>query len=835
MAAKLDRTIRLARLALFWEALWAASFPALLTIAAFIIAVFSGLLAAFPDIARFTALGIFALVFLWTLKPILALRLPTRQEALRRVELASDLPHRPASAVTDRLATEFSETQSRSIWEEHILRQLARLTRLKAGAPQSALKRLDPHALRLAAGLGLIAVFFLHRGDPAANFADAVRVTPAEAQVAMALDAWVRPPAYTAKSPVMLTSPAIIDKLAREGELLVPENSVLVLRLTGARNPKVAYYELIGGPDQGPELTQDSTTKTENGAFEAETRLERPVHVRVKDDSGTIADWRIALIPDVPPTVAFTADPAPEPGGALELAWKATDDYGVAGIDAKITLSDQQEDGLGIEGNGVFLFEPPQFPIQLKKAAPRDIADSSVNDLTQHAWAGLNVDITLEAKDQAGHVATSEVKTVKLPEREFHKPLAKALIEQRKSLIFNPDDPSNVLAMLDALLAWPEDVIEKSGVEIAISAVRSHIAAARDHDDIREAIDALWQIANLIEEGDIADARAELEQIRKELEKALAEGAPPERIAELMDKLRQAMDRYLQSMADEMQRRMQQHGAEMQPMPQGQMVTPQDLQKMLDTIEKLARNGANEAAQELLSQLDNILRNLQPGMAGQMDPQRDSPMSQMLDQLSDLMRRQQQLMDDTQRMPGENGDMSSDPFSGQGGQQGLNSDKDALAAQQDALRRLLEEMMGRLGEQGMEAPPSFGEAGKSMEGATGSLRQGARDPALEQQGQALSKLREGAQNMARQMMQQGTGSTGNYGRHGEARGDDRDPLGRPYRTTGEDYGPERNMLPSEMAIRRAREILEMLRSRANLPDLPRIDRDYIDRLLRGLY
>jgi hypothetical protein len=122
-----------------------------------------------------------------------------------------------------------------------------------------------------------------------------------------------------------------------------------------------------------------------------------------------------------------------------------------------------------------------------------------------------------------------------------------------------------------------------------------------------------------------------------------------------------------------------------------------------------------------------------------------------------------------------------------------------------------------------------------MRGATGSLRQGDRDPALDQQGEALSQLRDGAQNMARQMMQQGTGSQGNYGRHGEARGDDRDPLGRPYRTTGEDYGPERNMLPGEMAIRRAREILEMLRSRANLPDLRRIDRDYIERLLRGLY
>jgi hypothetical protein len=43
------------------------------------------------------------------------------------------------------------------------------------------------------------------------------------------------------------------------------------------------------------------------------------------------------------------------------------------------------------------------------------------------------------------------------------------------------------------------------------------------------------------------------------------------------------------------------------------------------------------------------------------------------------------------------------------------------------------------------------------------------------------------------------------------------------------------MLPGEAAIRRAREILDALRNRANNPDLPRVDRDYIDRLLRGLY
>ncbi len=56
-------------------------------------------------------------------------------------------------------------------------------------------------------------------------------------------------------------------------------------------------------------------------------------------------------------------------------------------------------------------------------------------------------------------------------------------------------------------------------------------------------------------------------------------------------------------------------------------------------------------------------------------------------------------------------------------------------------------------------------------------------------------------------------------------------LNRPYSHFA--FVPE--PLPSELAIRRAREILDMLRSRASEPELPRLERDYIDRLLRGLY
>jgi hypothetical protein len=148
---------------------------------------------------------------------------------------------------------------------------------------------------------------------------------------------------------------------------------------------------------------------------------------------------------------------------------------------------------------------------------------------------------------------------------------------------------------------------------------------------------------------------------------------------------------------------------------------------------------------------------------------------------------------------------------------------------------MLQQFMQQLGQNGLQAPPSFGEAGKQMGEAEQSLEQQQREQALGAQGEALNQLRQGAQEMARQIQQQGQSGQDNTGRDGQARGETHDPLGRPMPNSGDTFGPKENMLPSELAIRRAREILELLRSRANTPDLPRIDKDYIDRLLRGLY
>jgi uncharacterized protein (TIGR02302 family) len=833
---RVERKIVLARLALIFEEVWAAALWPLAVNAIAIALLVSGLLAQLPDFARYGALAGLALAFLWSLRGFLTVKWPSRYDAMRRLERGASLNHRPVTGIDDNLAPESASDTGRAIWEEHKFRILEKLQGLRAAPPQSRWRDLDSRALRVPALLLLAASLFLGSGSIGGNVADTLRIAPSVAPVAISLDAWLKPPAYTGKPPLMLTSATMIERLKTGSEILIPENSGLTVQLTGAKQPALRFFALTGKNEPGAELTDiEAKITIEKGQLKAEARVPRPAMIKVFDGETEIASWPVSVIPDAPPTIAITAEPKSESLGNLAVTWKAEDDYGVAGVKAEIGLSDTQEDGVGFAKEGIFFFDAPEFPVALRKASPKLEEGTSSANLAEHPWAGFMVDMTMEARDAAGRTGQSEVKTFKLPERLFVHPLAKALIEQRKTLILDPDKAPNVKRLIDALLRYPDGLIPESGVHLAMAAISSRLANIESHDDIKLSIDLLWKTALGIEEGDLSSARAELEALRKELQRALAEGASPERIKELMKQMREAMDRYMRQLAEEGMRR-QQQGMNQQQQRTGREISQQDLQKMMDMIEKLAESGANKAAQELLAQLDEILRNLQPGSPQQAQPQQgDGPMSQMLDQLSELMRRQQQLMDETQRLPQPG---QGQPFGEQeGNQPGMNGegmDPNGMAGRQDGLGNMLDELMRQLGQNGLNAPQAFGDAGREMDGASESLRRSERDSALGRQGEALSKLREGAQDMARQMLQQGMGQTGADGQHGEARGDI-DPLGRPVPNRAEDYGPDRDIVPTEKALRRAREILDLLRSRANLPELPKIDRDYLDRLLRGLY
>src|SRR5690606_18273518 len=87
------------------------------------------------------------------------------------------------------------------------------------------------------------------------------------------------------------------------------------------------------------------------------------------------------------------------------------------------------------------------------------------------------------------------------------------------------------------------------------------------------------------------------------------------------------------------------------PDPNARMLTEKDLQRMMDQIENLARQGSRDQAQELLSQLQNLMNNLQVGQAQQgqqgQGQGQQGQMQQQMNKLGELMQRQQKTMNET--------------------------------------------------------------------------------------------------------------------------------------------------------------------------------------------
>ena len=827
----LDRKIALQRASLLWERLWAALHWPLVTAGLAAIAVSSGVLLALPQPVRWGVLLTLAGAFIWSLRPALKLPRPDDLAAMRRMETAASLEHRALSSKDETVAIELDTPDAQGLWAEHKRRQLAKLLHITISPPRSFWRDFDPRALRVPVALGLVASLLLGSGSFTATIKDMGNMATLAPPPAITIDAWLKPPAYTSKPPLLITSAAMQEKLKTGSDILVPENATLTVRATGVASPRLEFHT-PGGPVSDATLLKDLVAKsatTESG-FTAEARLTRPSIIRMMDGSTEIAAWPVSVIPDGPPAISFPKPVKIETGGSLTLFWETKDDYGVRSIASDVSLADEQEGGIGFASDGPFLYEPPAFPVALKKSNAKTESGKSTHDLTAHPWAGLNISLTLTAKDGGGNETASPPLTITLPERVFTRPLAKALIEQRKRLVMVPDKAVEIADLFRALLLYPIGLIERSGHHIRLAAISSHLENSASNEDIKTIVADLWQLALDIEDGNLADAKAELSALKKQLADAIKNGASEQEIAKLMDKMRDAMNRYMDAMRKDMEQRNQQadknQNSQQDQNGQQQMVTREDLQRMMDMIEKLSKDGKQDMAQALLDELDRMLQNMKPGDSQQAGEQGD-PLGEMLDQLSDMMRQQQRLMDETQRMPGQ----GEEP--GEQGQDGKQPGQNpgGLSDRQGALGDMLDRMMR---EMGRNAPGELGEAGREMRGAQGSLGQSDKDGALQQQGNALDQLRKGSKAMRKQM-RQGQGQARNRGRDGEAGGTDDDPLGRPRATRNPDDGPDKDMVPNELASRRAREILEQLRSRANEQGLMEQERGYIDRLLRGLY
>lgn len=893
LAKRFESRVRLSWLALVAERIWEALLWPFLVICAFLVVTLLDLWSITPPLAHRVLLGAFALALALSFLPLIRLSLPTREEALRRLERKADIKHRPASSYEDRLGTTPGK-ETALLWAAHRERLSRLIGRLKPSWPEPRTDRKDPYAIRAALLIALVAALFAAGGNGwdrlRAAFSPAASIAPS----LLRLDAWVTPPVYTGVAPIVLAdgSETIGAGAETYRALSVPERSELIVRAHAPQGEKVSL--VTSNEDGSQAKTAEPKTGHTQGLIEFSVPLNEPGSADVKVGGQTIAKWRFDLIKDEPPTISLMGTPTTTPRGALRLVYRADDDHGVASAEAKFALAEGEDAGIapppviavpadanaknaGAKEKPDPLLEPPLMPLQLPRANAKQVEGRATQDLTAHPWAGLRVRMTLLARDQAGQAGMSAPYEFVLPERAFTKPLAKAVVEQRKKLVREPGSAETVASALDALTIGGDKVNEDSSTYLSLRDSYWRLMSNPSHEAIASVVDQLWAVALRIEDGDLPEAERELKSAQDALSQALQKNASPTEIKQLVDNLREALSRYMQALAQQAQDKG--NMAKQDKQNGDQLVSQQDLDKMLSNIEKLAQSGSKEMAERMLSELKDILERMQAGNIPENAKQQRA--SRMMKDLNDVISKQQKLLDDTfetKRKQGDNGGqqsqqfdvsppgqplefgpgMSMAPFTempgeaqqgpmkgqGQSGKQGSApgqgqlemgqqpqggqqpGQNGQLAQRQQELRDQLQSLIDRFRMEGTDAPQQFDGAQESMGDAKDAIGDNHLDQATQEQNQALDSLRKGAQSLAEQMeqsgeMQQGQGP-GNNGR---------DPLGRPDRSNRPDLGLSVKV-PDEIDIQRAREVLDELRRRLGDPTRPTFELDYLERLTK---
>lgn len=821
-------------IAISFERLWPLVLPSLLLVGLFLCLAWFGLFRLMPDLLRLGILGLFLVALPVCVYFLLKFRLPDRTEINRRLETVNALDHQPISVQSEELAANTYDPFARALWDEHRRRMAERIRNLKSDLPRTRVPEIDPWGLRAVVALLLVVAFAFSGGPLGGHISDAFRGHAGSNVAPPRIDAWVTPPRYTGRAPLFLTSAAN----TAEKQFTVPENSILTIRVIGGNGTEKVTLRPLDGrvadvpPKEDGKAQEAAATKDKPRNFEISLGTTSSVGLFI--DGRANAEWAFSVIPDQAPSIRFTKDPSSAANGTMEIAYELKDDYGA------VSATTKMEQATAADSGARPLFNAPELPLALPRRGEQPKETKTTKDLTEHPWAGSEIHMTLVAVDDAGQEARSETKTLIMPERPFANPLAKALVEQRRTLALNANAKQDVLNTLDAITMWPEETIKNASHYLALRSVRARLNIARSDDQLRDVVAYMWQVARGIEDGALSEAERRLREAQEALKQALERGASQEEIERRMAELRQAMNQYLREFAEKAQRN---PNMAQSPDPNMKELRQEDLDRMLDQIEDLAKQGSRDQAQQLLSELENMLNNLQMGQNQRgRNGQQQGQMRQQMDKLGELMRRQQDMMNQTHRLEQQRQDGMQQNYGqngedGQQGNQGQMSEEEienalrGLQEGQNKLRSDLDQMMEDLKGLGINPGKDFGEAGKSMGEAGQSLGEAEGSQALDQQSNALDALRRGGQDMMKQM-QQAMSQDGQAGPDGRQQNGRLDPLGREQRRNGGVDDGTSTKVPGEIDIQRAREILEAIRRRLGNALSPQMEKDYLERLLK---
>ncbi len=802
---RIETPLRLTLLGLWAERLTFAFWPVWTITLAAVAAISFGLQDILPMEVAWFGMVLTVLGWVWALvHGVLAFSRPTRTEALIRLD--SRLPGQPIAALQDTQVIGAGDDASRAVWAAHRARMAARAAGAKPVEPNLRLSARDPFALRYVALTALVMALLFGSIWRVASVNAMAPGGGVNTATGPAWEGWAQPPAYTGKPALYLN-----DQTA--DVLTLPVGTRLQIRMYGEPGALILSETVSGSTDATPasQATHDF-------------KVMQSGKLAIQGEGGQ--EWRVVATPDAPPAVTPAQDIGREADGRFKQKFTATDDYGVTKGEVSIALDLPAVDRI----YGLATDPDPQKPVVLDLPLPlkgnRAAIDATlVDDLSENVLANLPVTLTYQVSDAAGQTGAAEPIHAVLPGKRFFDPLAAALIEMRRDILWARANAPRTVQVLKAITHEPDGFItnQKAYLRLRVAIKRLDAEAANLSDTTRDEVAAeLWQIALLIEEGDLQTAKARLDHAQDRLNEAIRRGASQEEIQDLMDEMRQALNDYLEEQGKNAP---EDPNDETSRNDQGPTITQDQMQQMLDKLQQLMEEGKTAEAQQLMDQLRQMMENMRV-VKGDGQGQ-GGPGKQAMKDLGDTLRDQQGLADDSFR----------DLQDGQMGQDGPSKDGKSLAERQQELRDRLDQLKkdgdlpGKNSDKGKSGRQKLDDAGRAMDEAEQALRDGDLPGALDKQAEAMDQMRKGMRDfgdaLAEADRKEGTAPQTETAKNPDPNGT-RDPLGR---DNSAHIGSDKNLLQGEDVYRRAQELLNEIRKRSGDQSRPENERSYLKRLL----
>ena len=454
-----------------------------------------------------------------------------------------------------------------------------------------------------------------------------------------------------------------------------------------------------------------------------------------------------------------------------------------------------------------------------------------------------------------------------------------------------PTSIQRAALLIDVVTDKPAGLFQDPAIFMGLKNVHSRLRYARKQHDLRGVSEDLWAIALRAEFGVLGTALEEMREAKRALQDGLARRAPEREVDTLFERYDEAVERYM----EELRRKAIEEG-NIQDAEGGSEggQNADEIAELLKAIEEANKAGDVEGARKALAQLAELLENMEIQLTrgGSGEGGEDSLPGEMseetqkaLEELADLLGEQRELQDETQQAENEaqqEGEGEDGQDGEQSGQQSGNSSAgnsagegaltpSELAKRQGALQETLDalaEALPEAGEDGQSllgedengsaaggednedgqggggeedpdsenrgggadedetAEQALAEAGEAMQRSQESLESGDIGAAGDAQRDAIQALRRAGQSLAESGRREGEGS-GEGGDEQQAENDD--PLGR---NNGDVSDESEADIDTRDNATRARELREELRRRSSEQDRERLEREYLERLLK---